>query len=141
MKRVYILYLLGFVVLVFITWFIYIWFKPFPETNQLNTSKSFSVSELISKVNEKDISKLKPFIEKAIEVNGVLKKITYKNNRYSLLLEGEKTDVLVLCEMEKQQGVSELTIGDKIIVKGIFKGVLHDAVLLNCILIGKKSYE
>jgi len=94
-----------------------------PLTENLNTSKSFTVSELITKVDKKNILTLKPFIEKAIEVNGVLKKVTYQNNRYSLLLEGTNT------------------IGEKIIVKGVFKGVLKDAILLNCILIGKETHE
>jgi len=43
--------------------------------------------------------------------------------------------------MEKQQDVASLVIGEKIIVKGVFKGVLKDAILLNCILIGKETHE
>lgn len=127
--------------LAFVIYSVYVWRKSMPLTENLNTSKSFTVSELITKVDKKNILTLKPFIEKAIEVNGVLKKVTYQNNRYSLLLEGTNTNVLVLCEMEKQQDVASLVIGEKIIVKGVFKGVLKDAILLNCILIGKETHE
>ncbi len=101
----------------------------------------FTVNEFSQKVGKKDSFLLKEFIEETIEVEGVLKEITSKYGSTSLLLEGKESELLVLCEMKKNQNTSHLKVGTIVSVKGTFKGILHDAIMLNCILIDNETYE
>ncbi|RKM87649.1 hypothetical protein D7036_24990, partial [Aquimarina sp. BL5] len=53
--------------------------------------------------------------------------ILYGDNKYSG----------VLCDMQSDQtvGIRKLKKGQKIMLKGVCKGFLKDAILLNCMLI------
>ena len=98
---------------------------------------SITTNELFKNFNNEKEASFEQYIEKALEIKGTLYKITYKNNKYSLLLRGNQIDQLVLCEMQEDQApiVESLKIGDEVMVKGILKGFLMDAILLNCIVI------
>lgn len=78
-------------------------------------------------------------IEKAVEVEGVLKEVTFKHDRYSLILEGDYKDKLIICELKIDQSdkVKDLKKGNTVTIKGILKGHLKDAILLQCIIIDR----
>lgn len=102
----------------------------------------FTVNEFSQKSQKKDSLLLKEFIEETIEVEGILKEITLvRNGNTSLLLEGLNSELLVLCEMKENQKLSHLKMGSVVSVMGTFKGILHDAIMLNCILIDNETYE
>lgn len=104
------------------------------NTHHLKTYKQLSSYTLIDEYNKETYAKL---IEKAIEIDGIIKKIQYKNSTYTLYVSYEHGENYVLCELQKNQNneVAHLKVGDKIAVKGILKGKLLDIVLLNCIII------
>lgn len=75
--------------------------------------------------------------EQIIEIEGVIKKISYLNNRITILLGFDgKENAFVICDMESNQAikVKELSTNDTIRLKGVFKGFLEDAIFLNCII-------
>ncbi len=108
-----------------------------------HTEVSLTTNELIKQLNKGEREHLDQYIEKAIEIKGTLYKMTQKRNTYSLLLKGSTSDTLVLCEMQQDQNllISELKIGEEVIVKGTLKGFLMDAILLNCIVLEKEINE
>lgn len=111
--------------------------KKEKDTRLVETKASITTSELLSHIDNNNTDYLKKYIDKAIEVEGELKELTYKNNTYSLLLTCDNSDRLVLCEMQKDEAdkVENLKIGTSVKLKGIYKGSLLDAILLNCIFI------
>jgi len=106
------------------------------DTKKVQTQESFTTNEFISQLNYKQ-ENLNNFIEKAIEIEGEIKEITYKNNKYSLILKGNENRTYIICEMQTDQSnqVLKLKSGENIKLKGILKGFLMDIILLNCIII------
>jgi len=76
------------------------------------------------------------FNGKIIEVTGNVKKVTFLNNRNTVILYGENKDSGIICDVHPSQieKLKLLTINQKIAVKGICKGFLKDVILLNCII-------
>lgn len=107
------------------------------DTRKAKTELSITTNELFDDFNEDKEASFNQYIEKVIEVKGTLYQVTFKGDKYSLLLRGKQIDALVLCEMQKDQApiIETLQIGDEVKVKGILKGFLMDAILLNCIVL------
>ncbi|WP_139063624.1 OB-fold protein [Flagellimonas eckloniae] len=82
--------------------------------------------------------------ESIIEFEGAIKEINTKNERVTVLLEGNypKTSIII-CDMQPNQkeGLEGLGPTDTIRIKGIFKGFLKDAVFLNCVITDRKTNE
>ncbi len=77
------------------------------------------------------------FTDQVVGIKGIISEINDKNNRHTILLQGDEKSVsLVICDMQKdqKQKTNTLKIGDTVVLKGIYKGFLKDAVFLNCIL-------
>ncbi|MBQ4802079.1 hypothetical protein J8L88_04370 [Aquimarina sp. MMG015] len=87
--------------------------------------------------NENDANLI--YKNKIVEVVGVVKEVTFLNNRNTIILEGENKNSSVLCDMQSDQLriVKSLKKGQKIELKGICKGFLKDVILLNCMLINQ----
>ncbi len=107
------------------------------DTRKAKTEISLTANELLTELNGNDEERFEQYIEKAMEIEGTIYQVTYRAGRYSLLLRGDKIDKLVLCEMQKDQTplIELLKVGDQVKVKGILKGFLMDAILLNCIVL------
>ena len=112
------------------------------DTRKAKTEISITTNELFEDFDADKETSFDQYIEKALEIKGTLYKVTRKGNKYSLLLRGNQINKLVLCEMEEDQApiVETLKIGDEVRVKGILKGFLKDAILLNCIFL-EEVYE
>nr|WP_299000359.1 hypothetical protein [uncultured Allomuricauda sp.] len=81
------------------------------------------------------------YVEKTIEVEGIVKEVTFLNNRYTVLLQGSGEYMCIMCDMKEDQVVQAQTLsrGDSVVLKGICKGFLMDAILLNCVLVKKTN--
>lgn len=110
--------------------------KGVEDTNKIQTAKIFTTNELLSKLQYTQ-EKLEGFIEKAIEVEGEIKEITFQDGKYSLILKGNSNKTFILCEMQSNQSnvVEKLHQGQRIKLKGILKGFLMDIILLHCVII------
>jgi len=107
------------------------------DIRKAKTEINITTNDLFENFDSDKEASFDKYIEKALEVKGTLHKVTRKGNKYSLLLRGNQIEKLVLCEMEVDQTsiVEKLEIGDEVKVKGILKGFLMDAILLNCIVL------
>lgn len=102
----------------------------------VRTQASLTTQELFLQLQEGKNSNVAVYIEKVIEVKGTIKDITLRNGVYSIILNGSG-DRHIICEMQINQNpkVLKFKSGEKIVVKGILKGFLLDAILLNCIVV------
>lgn len=102
-------------------------------TKEKQTIEQITTNGLIFKYKNESLNK---FIEQAIEVDGILKQIKYKNNIYTLYLTDGSNKTYILCELQNDQikKVPNLVIGEHIKIKGVLKGHLKDIILLNCII-------
>lgn len=107
------------------------------DIKKVKTEVKISTTQLFDSFDGGKRVSFDGYIDKAIEINGTLHEVTYKREKYTLLLSGERPGMFVLCEMEKDQStfVEALKIGEQVRVKGILKGFLKDAILLNCMVI------
>ena len=134
---------LSIILLLFLFVFIFIINKETPDTRLIDTHASLTTNEMISLLDDQNNKHLDSYIEKAIEIKGILKEKNKKRGKLTLLLTGEKNTKFILCEMQDDQAdkIQNLDIGTQVLIKGIFKGSLLDAILLNCILIDQEVYE
>ena len=118
---------------------LYIWFTRPPETTSFDRPADIKITsaELISSFQKDEEMASSIFVEKTIEVKGVVKDITFFNDRYTVLLQGGDSYSCIMCDMQNDQTsiLNEIKKGDTIVLKGICKGFLMDAILLNCIII------
>ena len=77
------------------------------------------------------------FREEILSVEGALVEVNSKNGTINVLLKGNDNQKnYIICEMNPSidLGKTNLSEGQTLTVKGILKGYLNDAVLLNCVL-------
>nr|WP_205783246.1 hypothetical protein [Allomuricauda hymeniacidonis] len=114
-----------------------------PKKVTLTTETEIRVQakDLLASFLTDEASANKKYVERIIEVQGIVKEITFFNNRYTVLLQGDGEYVCIMCDMEddQQSQVEKLSVGDPIILKGICKGFLMDAILLNCVLVNQAN--
>lgn len=134
-KYGYILGLLGVSVLVGI--YLYFGEKDTFNTHKSNPVVTVSAKNLISYLNEDKERYATLYVDKVIAIEGIIKEINYINNRHTILLRGDQEDLsLVICDMQtdQTQKTKSLKRGDTVLLKGVFKGFLKDAVFLNCVI-------
>lgn len=122
---------------IFLLVFIFILNRKPSDTRLIDTHASLTTNEMISLLDDENNKNLDSYINKAIEIKGFLKEKNYKSGTYTLLLAGNKNTKFILCEMQDDQvnQIQKLELEKQVVIKGIYKGSLLDAILLNCILI------
>ena len=129
------------IVLVGVSLCIYLYLN-FTDINTINITDAVSFentkSELLLANFKEDEKKADKFYTgKVIEITGIVKEVSFLNNRNTLILQGEDKDSGVICDMNSNQieATLKITEGQKVTIKGMYKGFLKDVVMLNCILI------
>ncbi len=82
--------------------------------------------------------------ENVISVEGIVKDINFLNNRMTIVLSSVRPgDASVLCDMQRDQKtmLQGIDLGEKVTVKGIYKGALKDVIILNCIIYNQPSND
>ena len=114
-----------------------------PNTNSLTAKADHYITSedlLDSFISNEELAN-KTYVEKTIEVEGIVKEVTFLNNRYTVLLQGNGSYTCIMCDMKEDQvaQVQTLAKGSSVVLKGICKGFLMDAILLNCVLVKKTN--
>ncbi len=102
---------------------------------------SISSEELLASFISDEAAASETYVEKTIEVEGRVKEISFLNNRYTVILQGKGEYSCLMCDMDPEQmaQIQSIKKGDVITLRGICKGFLMDAILLNCILINQPN--
>ncbi|RBW59715.1 hypothetical protein DS884_08240 [Tenacibaculum sp. E3R01] len=75
------------------------------------------------------------YINKLIQVTGVIKEINFLNDKTTLILEGNNSNNSgIICDIHKSQTkkLTNIKKHQKVTLKGICKGFLKDVILLDC---------
>ncbi len=83
------------------------------------------------------------YVNKVIEITGIVKEVSFLNNRNTLILQGDNESPGIICDMNPDQltAITKIRKGDRVRVKGICKGFLKDVIVLNCILTDQQPNE
>ncbi len=142
-KNKIVLFLLGLFIVASLYVYFGIYYHSYIDIEKVSAEVEISSGELTSFfiLNEKSANSI--YRGKVIEVEGIVKEVTFLNNRNTVLLQGDTKYSSVICDMRSNQieEIKKLKQGQKIKIKGVCKGFLKDAILLNCMLINKKSNE
>ncbi|WP_411029576.1 OB-fold protein [Spongiimicrobium sp. 3-5] len=108
------------------------------DTAKAPTEVKISSENLVTSFLADENSANSKFVEKTIEVAGVVREITFLNDRYTIFLQGGG-EFCLMCDMQANQleKVRSIRPGQEVLLKGICKGFLIDAILLNCVLLNK----
>ncbi len=133
------IYILSIIVLLFLSGFLFFNFinqkvQTTQKTESVITLSADNLSKEIILIE--DLKRFDHFIEKAIQIKGIIKKIESNGNGYTVVLNSENKKINILCKLQVDQNekIGDLIIGDTITIKGIYKGYLIDMILLNCII-------
>lgn len=75
------------------------------------------------------------YINKLLQVTGVVKEINFLNDKNTLILQSTNySDSGIICDIHKSQikKLTNIKKHQKVILKGICKGFLKDVILLDC---------
>lgn len=119
---------------------IYLYNKPHINIEKAPTELKIEASDLIASFIHNEKKANSDFVEKVIEIEGIIKEVRNKDNTNTIYLETMIDSSHVICEMQKNQDllVSSLKQNEKVKIKGICKGYLQDAIVLNCILVANE---
>lgn len=78
---------------------------------------------------------------KILEISGIVKEVTFLNNRNTLILYGNSNENGIICDLNPNQKekLKHIKKHQKVFVKGICKGFLKDVILLNCTIYFKPN--
>jgi len=134
--------LLILVLSIFVWMFISYYNRPVDYVNKTSLShNAFTTNQFLEKLGTSESKLEAVYVNQVIEIKGVINDITYRNNKYTLILQGEEHSKLILCEMQvnQEEKIKHYLKGEKIIIKGVYKGCLMDAIFLNCIILEKNA--
>lgn len=112
------------------------------DVSMVENVRKVNTEEIISMFKSNEQEANATFIEKVIEVEGVVKDISLLNDRHTILLKSENfTQSFVMCDMSPlgNDKINKLTIGDTVVLKGVCKGFLLDVIMLNCMPINENT--
>lgn len=115
----------------------------YENLNEVKAGVSISSEDLVSLFTENEKLANSKYRGKVIEVEGVIKEISFLNDRNTVLLHSKTRGSSVLCDMQANQieAVKKLRKGQQVKLKGICKGFLKDAIVLHCILTNTQTNE
>lgn len=113
--------------------------KPPKDIENAKTEVEVSSENLVAMFLFNEDLANSTFVEKTIEVEGIIEKITFKNDHYSVFLQAQEKGSKIICAMKpsKTNLIKNLRPGENVRLKGICKGYLKDVIMLNCILANK----
>lgn len=118
---------------------VFLYFNYYNSTIDISSSKAVITSKTDTLVKDfiknENLANSK-YVNKIIEIEGVLKEVSLKNNVHTLLLKSSYKNTYIICELTHQPPLKKIPqVNQNIKIKGICKGFLNDVIFLNCILI------
>ena len=113
----------------------YMYNKPVSSLEKMKTDHFISASELLEQYEDSEEKANEVFLDKVIEVKGIINKIEENEGQYSIYLETENMMSAIICEMDKKITSINLIVGEKVTLKGLCTGYLMDVVLVRSLII------
>ncbi len=111
--------------------------KTLDKIATLKTEISINSANLLRAFEEDENNANKRYLDKVVEVTGVVSKIKTVDNKMSIYLDAENDLSRVICQLESAN--LKIRKNDKITVKGICTGYLMDVVIVRAEVVEKIS--
>ncbi len=108
--------------------------KPHAETKDATADIVITPADLLKAYETDETAADKAYLDKIIEVEGVVKSVNQVEQGASLSLETGNDMAAIICEFESNNALENVKAGDKVRVKGFCSGKLMDIVLVRCSL-------
>lgn len=91
--------------------------------------------------NEKKANNV--YNNRIIKITGIVKKITYLNQRNTIFLDAKHKSSNIICDLNdsEKKKLDQIKAGQEITITGICKGFLKDIIILNCDIQTKQKNE
>ncbi len=115
--------------------FYYVMNKPRPSMETMKVDNIATSVELLAAFKSDENAANAKYLNKTIQVSGVVKEANTKENVTTVYLEADDMMSSVICELDKysKHPRTNFTAGEKVVIKGICSGFLDDVVLDRCI--------
>lgn len=95
---------------------------------------SMNAAALLTEFESDETTANKKYFDKVIEVNGIVSKIGDVEGKSSIYLNTGSDLSFVICELEKNNEIASVKIGDSIVMKGKCTGYLSDVILVQSVI-------
>lgn len=115
----------------------YVYNKPHKDVFKSRTEIYIDADTLVSDFDKNEETANTIYLEKIIEVKGILKEHKIEQDQMILVLEGNHELANVICYLQanNESEIKLPVLGKQITVKGICTGYLMDVVLIKCSLL------
>lgn len=138
MKSIYYKIIVAVILIFFLSllYSLYLYNKPFRNVEKSKADIEISLKELIEEYKQDEVSANSKYLDKLIQIEGIITDISINNGNSVLTVSESKNNPSIICNMSPNYNVNalKLKIGDKVSVKGICTGYLLDIILINCVL-------
>ncbi len=135
MKKKYLYIILSLIVATFIIYKIYN--KEHVNTTTVASDVIIEPKELLNAFQLDEESANKKYLDKIIEIKGMVKAVNNLDKGGNIVLETGDDMSSVICEFENGSKISDIKVSSIVTIKGICTGILSDIVLTRCSI--KKS--
>jgi hypothetical protein len=108
--------------------------KDHKETKDSTSDVVISPKELLAIYEQDEVAADAKYLDKIIEVKGIVKEIHNISNGGSISLDTGNEMASIICEFESAAAYANVKVGDEVNVKGFCTGKLMDIVLTRCSL-------
>jgi len=134
-KRQTILSLVILCLLLALAWGLYLYNKPHANAGNKNTDASLTADSLYKAYANDEAGANKNFMNKVLEVKGVVQDITMSNRRPVVLLStGQMGNVNCQMALDSTEVFSVLHKAAQVVIKGKCSGYLMDVNLVDCVI-------
>lgn len=140
MKKIWItlLVVVAMVALSLLGGYLYVRYMPEKSISKQAPDFSMTATELAGEFDADPAASNNKFIDRVIEVTGVVSEIsTDQNNAIVFILREKETPTGVLCTLNEKftPKAERYKVGDTVVLKGICTGMLFEVVLNRCIIV------
>ena len=115
--------------------FYYVMNKPRPSMETMKVDANVSAVELLAAFKADENTANGQYLNKTVQVYGVVKEASTKENVTTVYLEADDMMSSIICELDKysKHPRTSFSAGEKVTFKGICSGYLDDVVLDRCL--------
>lgn len=115
----------------------YLWFKPVPGIESLETELTIPANDLFLAYEADENAANEAYLNKVIEVTGLVREVKTNEAGFPVVvLETDDMMFGVICEFESKTPLpKDVQVGALITIKGLCNGKLLDVVLNRCLFI------
>ena len=119
---------------------LYLFNKEHPDLTKLKPDFSITAEQLINEVETDELKASERYQDKILEVSGQVAHVNIADDStVSVTLMNENQFAGVICALSREKELKEIPeIGDELLIRGTFSGILMDVILNNCVIIEKE---